>query len=257
MGLPAEEDDELVALAGAPHLRKHALLRTLDDAEVRQAETAVVDHRLDQPVAVVARLDAVDLCVQPVGEAGDVGEVRQTGFGDVGRHRERVLGPREVRALDHLNGSRVPIGRDVGFHRRHPIAEKDVDVAVGEARIRHRDREQLRPRRVAERLQHDRGRRRGGGDVRPADIGEDRRTACLGRLRQSGGGGQGDEARGGECGKAERHRVDSPGSRPCRRRRAAPPEPGLESARNGRADGHGPKLIDRTIKIRQARSVNP
>ena len=61
----------------------------------------------DQAVAVVARLDAVDLAVELVLELGDVGVSLQPGVGAVRRNRERVLRPVEVGAT----GSIVPLSR--------------------------------------------------------------------------------------------------------------------------------------------------
>ncbi len=97
---------------------------------------------------------------------------------------ERVLGAFEVLA-DGVDGARLAIGRDVGLHGRHPVAEKDVDVIVGERGIGDGHRQHLDVGLVAERVE-DLGRDRGGGgDVRPADIREADQGAALGlALRQ-------------------------------------------------------------------------
>ncbi len=72
--LPAEEDDRLLAPRRALDLGQHALLARLDDLEFLQAELVRLDHVDDQAVAVVARLDAVDLAGELALELRDVGE---------------------------------------------------------------------------------------------------------------------------------------------------------------------------------------
>jgi hypothetical protein len=130
-----------------------------------------LDHVEDQAVAVVARLDAVDLTAEFVAQLGDIGEVLDAGLGGVLRHRQGVLGALQVDA-EHLDRAVVPVGGDVAFHGRHPVAEEDVDVAVLQAGVGHRHREHLRLRRVAKAFQHHRSRCRGRRDVGPADVGE-------------------------------------------------------------------------------------
>ena len=102
----------------------------------------VLDHLEDQPVAVVAGLDAVDLAVELVAELGDVGEVLEPLLGEVGRHGEGVLGALEVDA-DVLDRAVLEVGPDVGLHGRHPVAEEHVDVVVLQAGVGHRHREDL------------------------------------------------------------------------------------------------------------------
>ena len=142
-------------------------------------------------VAVVARLDAVDLAVQLVLELGDVGEVLDAGLRRVLRHRQGVLGALQVDA-EHLDRTLVAILGEIAFHGRHPVAEEDVDVAVLQAGVSHRHGEHLRFRLVAEAFQHHRGGRRGRGDVGPADVGEihfpaGRRVGGLGGSRRRQG----------------------------------------------------------------------
>ena len=178
MRLPAQEHDGTLVAPGALDLRQHALLGALDQLEAAEAELVVVDHLLDQPVAVVAGLDAVDLAVELVLELGDVSEVLETLVIQVLRHRQRVLRTVEVGA-NHLDTAvRLERG-DVGFHGRHPVAEEDVDVAVLHALIGHRDRQDVGRRLVAQGLQDDRGQGGRRGDVGPADIREPHRLAAV------------------------------------------------------------------------------
>src|SRR3546814_3243717 len=93
---------------------------------VRQVEVVLLDHVEDQAIAVVARLDAVDLAVELVRELGDVGEVLQALLRRVLRHRQGVLGAFQVGA-QHLDRALFAILGDVGLHGRHPVAEEDVD----------------------------------------------------------------------------------------------------------------------------------
>ena len=95
--LPAEEDDPLAALLRPPRLGQHRLLRALLQLELAEAELVALDHVEDQPVAVVARLDAVDRPVELVAELGDVGEVLQPRVRQAVVDRERVLRALEVR----------------------------------------------------------------------------------------------------------------------------------------------------------------
>ena len=77
MGRPAEEDD-IFLVAGRPlHFGKHALLAQFDQLEVLQAELVALDQIEDEPVAVVAWLDAEDLTMQRILELLDVLEVLQ------------------------------------------------------------------------------------------------------------------------------------------------------------------------------------
>ena len=176
MRRPAEEDDRVFGASGACDLAEHALLGGFHDVEIAEIEGVLLDHVEDQAVAVIARLDAVDLAVQLVGELGDVGEALEPLVEQVLRHRQRVFGAGQV-GLDVLDRPVLEIGRDVGLHGGHPVAEEDVDVLVLHGGEGHRHRQDLGVGVVAEALEdfrRDGGRRR---DVRPADIGEaDRRT---------------------------------------------------------------------------------
>jgi hypothetical protein len=171
MRLPSQEHDPLLALRGAGHLGQHSLLGGLDHVEALQAEGVLVEHLLDQAVAVVARLDAVDLAVQLVLELGDISKALNAAVGHVLGHRERVLGTLEI-DTQHLDRAVVTIRGQVTLHGRHPIAEKDVDVAVLQAGVGHGHRQHLRRRFVTQALEHDRGRRRRGGDIGPANVRE-------------------------------------------------------------------------------------
>ena len=222
MRLPAEEHDRILAAGRALDLGQHALLGALDQLEVLQAERVRLDHLQDQAVAVVARLDAVDLPFQLVLELGDVGKVLQTLVGEVGRHREGVLGALEIGA-DRFDRAVVEIGPHVAFHGRHPVAEEHVDVLVLHARIGDRHRKDLDLGLVAEALEHHRRGGRGRGDVGPADIGEAHGPAVvrLGRLsrrRPQQGRGTGERQPGVDhasraSGSGSGHRFCLPGIR--------------------------------------------
>src|SRR3546814_10624867 len=56
------------------------------------------------------------------------------------RHRQGVLGAFQVGA-QHLDRALFAVLGDVGLHGRHPVAEEDVDVAVLQAGVGHRDGE--------------------------------------------------------------------------------------------------------------------
>lgn len=61
-------------------------------SRLAQFEGVLVDHALGDAVAVVARLDAVDLVAQLVGELRDIGEAAQAAVVDVLGNRQGVLG---------------------------------------------------------------------------------------------------------------------------------------------------------------------
>ncbi|MNJ23346.1 hypothetical protein D3C77_177310 [compost metagenome] len=174
MRFPAQEHHRSVAALGTFNLRKHACLAGLDHLEtgVLEAEGVLVDHALDGAVAVVARLDAVDLAVQLLLELGNVGEVFQALVIQRLRYGQGVLGVFKVGPHGfHRTGITVLL--DVVFHGRHPVAEKHVHVlAVGQRLVGHRYRDHGGFGLVAQRLQHHAGDRSGDGDVGPADVGE-------------------------------------------------------------------------------------
>jgi len=91
-------------------------------------------------VAVVAGLDAVDRRTQRTREPGDVGEVVQTLGVEVVRDGQGVLRADQVGA-HHLDRAVGQIGRQVLAHRRHPVAEEDVDILVLHRRVGHRHRQ--------------------------------------------------------------------------------------------------------------------
>src|SRR3546814_20419721 len=91
-----------------------ALLGRLHHLEVAQIERVLVDHVEDQAVAVVARLDAVDLAVEIVLELGDVGEVLQALLRGVLRHPQGVLGAFQV-GPPRLHGAVLSVlGDEIG-----------------------------------------------------------------------------------------------------------------------------------------------
>ena len=131
IGCGSQPKNTIGALRGdrALDLREHPLLARLHELEVAEPECVFLDQRQHEAVAVVAGLDAVDLVVELGSEAPDVGEVTEPGLVQVGRHCERVLGAIQVRAHD-LDRALGLVGLEVRRHGRHPVAEKDVDVAV-------------------------------------------------------------------------------------------------------------------------------
>ncbi|ENN87978.1 hypothetical protein RHSP_50177 [Rhizobium freirei PRF 81] len=168
---PAEEDDRLAFLVGAGDLREHALLGGLDHFEALQAESVLVDHVDDQAVAVIARLDAIDLAVEIALMGGDILEVLDAERGTLFIGGERILGAFEIGA-DGFDRFVFRERLDVLGHGGHPVAEEDVDVLVLKRLIGHRHSKHLDVGVVAERLQEDGGRCGSGGDVGPTHIGE-------------------------------------------------------------------------------------
>ena len=186
MRLPAQEDDPLLLAVGADDLGQHAGFARLDHLEALQAEGVLRDHVLDQAVAVVARLDAVDLALELLAVFGDVAEALDAAVGRQLVDRQRVFRPDQI-PRNGLDRPVLAVLLDVAFHGRHPVAEEDVDFAGAEALVGDRDRQHLRARIVAQRLEHHRGRRGGRRDVRPPDVGEaDILAGC--RIGRPGGG---------------------------------------------------------------------
>ncbi len=187
--LPAEEHDRPLRGDGALDLRQHALLARLDELEAAEPELVLLDQREHEPIAVVARLDAVDLVVELFRKALDVREIAQARLVQVGRHGQRVLGAVEVCAHD-FDRSLGLVGREVRRHGGHPVAEEHVDVAVLERGESHRHREHGDPWLVAEQA-HEMackpGRRR---DVGPADVREAHDAAGFGLGSGPRGAGQ-------------------------------------------------------------------
>jgi hypothetical protein len=127
--VPGQEHDRCVLAIGAFDLGQHALLAGFDQFELAQAEQILLQHRQDQPVAVIAGLDTVDRILQLRREALDVGERLQAGIVGVGGHGQRVLGAGQIGA-EHLDRAVGHIGPAVAFLGRHPVAQEHVDVLV-------------------------------------------------------------------------------------------------------------------------------
>ena len=124
------------------HFGQHALFRGFDHFEPVQTEGARGDHVKDQAVAVVARLDPVDLAFQRVLLGGDVFEIL-----DAKGRASLVGGQRVFRAFkvgaDHIDGFRIAVGGEVCLHRGHPVAKEHVDIAFGKAGVGDRNRQHL------------------------------------------------------------------------------------------------------------------
>ena len=106
--VPGQEHDRRAVAISAFDLGQHALLARFDQFEVAQAIKVLLQHRQDQPVAVIARFDAEDRALELAREVLDVGERFQARVIGIGGHRQRVLGAGQVGA-DHFRPS----------HRRH------------------------------------------------------------------------------------------------------------------------------------------
>ncbi len=174
MRFPAQEHHGGVAALGAIDLREHACLAGLDhlEAGVFQAEGVLVDHALNQAVAVVAWFDAVDLAVEFFLELGDVGKIFQTLVIQLFGHGEGVFCVLEVGAQG-LHGTGITVSLDVVFHGRHPVAQEHVHVlAVGQGLVGHRNGNHRGFGLVAQGIENDAGGGGGDGNVSPADIGE-------------------------------------------------------------------------------------
>ncbi|MDT4848370.1 hypothetical protein FQZ97_824580 [compost metagenome] len=182
---PAEEHGPLLEVLGALHLGEHAVLAGLHEFEVAQAEGAPCDHLVDQCIAVVAGLDAVDLAAQLLLELRQVGEALHAAFPGGLVHRQGVLGACEIGA-EALHRAFIQVGTDVVFTARHPVAKEDIDLAFTHRLVGVGGRQTLDLGDVAELAQHIAGDGGGDGDVAPADVGEVHGGAAFGV-----GGGQG------------------------------------------------------------------
>ncbi|MNF30885.1 hypothetical protein D3C76_462640 [compost metagenome] len=142
MRFPAEEHHPFVLAGGALELREHRRFTGFDDFEVFQAESVLVDHALNQAVAVVARFDAVELAVELVLEFGDVGKVVEPRVVYVVGHRQGVFGAMQV-GTHGFHGAGVAVGLDVVFGGGHPVAKEHIQVlARGQGAVGHGDRQQ-------------------------------------------------------------------------------------------------------------------
>ena len=195
MRLPAEEHDRRLGPHRAFHFGEHAGLAALDKLEIAEAETVLLDHAEDEAVAVVARLDAVDLVMQRSGEPGDVRKVPEPLLVEIGGDGERVLRVGQIGA-DDLDRVIVGEGFAIGGLLRHPVAEKHIDVAVAQAVEGDGHRQHGDLGIVAEPGDQPAEQPGGGGHVRPADVGQAQGAA---RGRIGGEGGNGGEERQQGC----------------------------------------------------------
>ncbi|MCY1529880.1 hypothetical protein D9M68_650490 [compost metagenome] len=168
---PAEEHRPLVEVLGPLDLGQHAAFAGLHQLEVAEAERVLPDHLLDQRIAVVARFDAVDPAAELLPELRQVGEALHTAVPGRLVHREGVLGTGEIGA-EALHRAVVQVGADVVFAARHPVAEKDIDLAFAQGLVGVLGREAMHLGDVAQLAQHIAGDSGGDGDVAPADVGE-------------------------------------------------------------------------------------
>mmetsp|Transcript_18154 Transcript_18154/g.28318 ORF Transcript_18154/g.28318 Transcript_18154/m.28318 type:complete len:241 (-) Transcript_18154:609-1331(-) len=187
MGFPAEEDDRLVALAQPLDLRQHPLFRALNQLETLEAESISFDHVQDQTVAVIARLDAENLGVQRIGIGGQIGKITYAKGRSCGVGGQRVFGTLKVHA-HRLDGACLAVGRDIGLHRGHPVAQEHIHVAFGERDIGDGHRQHFDFSVIPQRFQHHSRCGGGGGDVCPTHIREcDGATVGKGRARRRDG----------------------------------------------------------------------
>ena len=73
--LPCQEDDPVLPPGLAVDLGQHALLARRHQFPVAEIEGAFLDHPVDVGVGGSAGIDAVDLAVELVGEAAEIGDV--------------------------------------------------------------------------------------------------------------------------------------------------------------------------------------
>ena len=171
MRRPAEEGDPLVVLHRLLGLGEHSSLGRFDEIEAFQPVLGIGDHLEHDAVTVIAGLDAVHLAVELVLELADILQALDAGLGDIGRHDDAVTGTLKVLA-DRLDRALVCIFLDVGGHRRHPVAEEDVEVVVLERCVGDRYRQDLDVWLITESLEQDRSDAGGRLDIGPADVRE-------------------------------------------------------------------------------------
>jgi hypothetical protein len=114
MRFPRQKYHGLLRLGRTLHLRQHALFAGLDQVEFVQTVEILLQHRQNQPVAVVAGFDAVDRMVQGRSEALNVIEVAQARLIGIRGHGQGVLGAAQVGA-QHFDGALVHVALAVGF----------------------------------------------------------------------------------------------------------------------------------------------
>ena len=144
-GVQAEEDDPFIVLDRLLGGGQHAGLRAFDQLEAFELVRRIGDHFADDAVAVIAGFDAIDLGAELVLVGADVGEALDARVGHILRNDEAIARALEIGA-DVFDRLLVEIGLHVRRHRRHPVAEEDVDVLVLHRGIgdRHRERARFR-----------------------------------------------------------------------------------------------------------------
>ncbi len=190
MRFPTEKDNGLALFLCPRHLRQHPLFRAFHHFKPLEAKSVALNHFKDQAVAVISRLNTVNLSFQRLFMGGDIGKILDAKIGCGLVYGQRVFRPFKVCA-DCVHGFGVAVAGNVAFHRWHPIAKEDVDISFCHRSVSHRNRQHFDVGLIAECAQDGGGRSSGGGDIRPADI----RERNLVTLRVGGQGGD-----KGKCG---------------------------------------------------------
>ncbi|VTR66338.1 conserved hypothetical protein [Desulfosarcina cetonica] len=134
VGRPSQEHDPTPLFDAGLDLGQHGHFAGGNDFEFAQAEHVLLDHVADNQVAVVARLDAVNLPVELVAELDDIGKILQPPLGTVGGNGQGVFGAGHVgHVLDHRSVIEKFLG-DRG-HGGHPVAKEDIRRIAGKRGI--------------------------------------------------------------------------------------------------------------------------
>ena len=153
-------------------------------SQLPRSKAPLLDHPVDVGVGRSAGIDAVDLALELVGEAAEIGEAADAAFRHVVRHGQRELGVLQV-GPDQVGFLVLQQRLRQMALRRHPVAEEDVDLAGLQALEGDRHRHRFDLLLIAQRLQQQAGDGVGRRDVGPARVGHAHRLARfgIGRLR--------------------------------------------------------------------------
>ncbi len=131
---------------------------------------------------------------------GKIRKILHALFGHIGRHCQGELGAFKVfrHHVGRLGGVEVV---NEGFLGGHPVAEKDVDLAVFHGLIADRHRQRLDVGLIPQSIEQNRGDAIGGGDVGPAGIAEANGLAgrIIGGIKRGGEGRHGQKQTGGDA----------------------------------------------------------